>query len=55
MRYDALLFEEECDVIGREDVLDGEDLGVFDLTEHGDFRYRAFLEGFWTTAGNLDM
>lgn len=53
LRDEALVFEEEGDVVRGRDVVDGDDLVGFDLAEHGDFVDGRFVEGFLTAAGDL--
>lgn len=50
---EALIIEEEGDVVGTRNVVDGDDLGGLDLAEHGDFVDSGFVERFLTPACNL--
>lgn len=52
---EGLLFEKEGDMVGRFDIVNGDDLGGLDLAEHGDFGGGGFYEGFLTSAGNLNI
>lgn len=55
MGDEALVFEEEGDVVGAGDVVDSDDLGRLDLAEHSDFVHGGFVEWFLTPACNLKV